>query len=305
MRMVPNRMPAVIALMTSEPSQRPPAIAWTVSNSGRAMPGALVDMGDASARDRATNTRVTPSLSIAGLHATAAPGPWSGGARGAIEWAASLGFRRVHLDAAAPGLRARGLDRSARRDLGATLKRHGLGLTGMDLWVPGEHYADPATTDRAAGALLGAIELAGEVSTLAGAGTAVVSITLPEEPDATLIDAIAGAADRAGVVVEDHTARGEPVAGAGVIHPGFDTGREVLRGGKPNKTFSRVASSLASLRLNDADDTGRRPLGRGRLEVGMLRALHETLAPDIPIVTDLRGLSDPAVGARAALDALS
>ncbi|USN99591.1 MAG: hypothetical protein H6810_02695 [Phycisphaeraceae bacterium] len=244
---------------------------------------------------------MTPSLSIAGLHAV--EGPWSAGPREAIDWAASLGFSSVHLDAAAPGLRARDLDRSARRDLAATLRRNDLGFTGLDLWIPAEHYAEPATADRAAGALLGAIELASELNALCGGGLAVISTMLPEEAPESLTHAIAAKADQAGVAVEDFTPRETPTGLADTIRPGFDTAREIMRGGKPNKAFSRVASSLATLRLNDADDTGRKALGKGRVEVAMIRALHETLAASTPVVTDLRGLADPAAGARAALDA--
>ncbi len=253
----------------------------------------------------ATNSRMMFALSIAGLHN--APGPGRGGSRALIEWAAAIGYRAIALDAAAPDVRARALGRSARRDLAATIRRCGLAPAGLDLWIPPEHFASPATEDRAASALLDAIGLASELVPLArgapgaGGGRAVVSVTLPDDPPASLIDAVAAAADAGGVVVEDYTADA-PAAG-GLIRPGFDTARCIMRGAKPGKPFAKLASDLATLRLNDADDTGRRALGGGRLDVEMMRALHATLTPTIPVVTDLRGLHDPAAGADAALRA--
>ena len=240
------------------------------------------------------------ALSIAGLHDT--PGPWRGGPRGPIEWAASAGYRAIVLDAAAPGVRARELGRSARRDLASTLRRCGLDLVGLDLWIPPGHFESSATADRAASALLDAIGLAADLAALApavGTGRVVVSISLPDDPPAVLIDAAAAAADAGGVLVEDYAADA-PAAG-GVIRPGFDTARCIMGGGKPGKPFAKIAADLATLRLNDADDTGRRPLGDGRLDVDMMRALHATLTPTIPVVTDLRGLRDPETGADAAL----
>ena len=231
------------------------------------------------------------ALSIAGVHNP--PGSRGGGVRAAVDWAASLGFGALQLDAAAPGVRARELGRSARRDLAATLRRRGLALTGLDLWIPPEHYTSPETGDRAAGALLAAIDLAAELGPLAGSRGVVVSVTLPEDPGGGLLDAIAARADAGGVLVEDFTS--EPPGG--VIRPGFDTSRHLLRGEKPGRAFARSASALATLRLNDADDTGRRALGRGLLDIEMMRALHATLTPTIPVITDLRGRIDPATGA--------
>lgn len=245
---------------------------------------------------------MTISLSIAGLHAHAAGGPWRAGPRSAIEWAASLGFRSIQLDATAPGLRPRELDRSARRDLAATLRRHGLGLTGLDLWIPREHFADPATSERALEALSGAIGLASELAGLCSAGGVVVSAMLPADVPELLSATIAERAGAAGALVEDHTRREPPEEAGGPVRPGLDTARVILRGDEPGTRFAQFAASLASLRLNDADDTGRRPVGRGRLEIGTMRALHTTLTPSLAVVTDLRGLADPALGAAAAID---
>lgn len=122
------------------------------------------------------------SLSIAGLHASPLDGPWSRGVRSAIGWVAGVGFRSVHLDAAAPEIRARDLDRSGRRDLAAAVRRASLGFTGLDLWIPAEHFEPGEHADRAHAALLGAIDLAADLRGLVPTGDvsrAVVSVTLP------------------------------------------------------------------------------------------------------------------------------
>jgi sugar phosphate isomerase/epimerase len=238
------------------------------------------------------------SLSIAGLHDAETDGPWRAAPRAVIEWASGLDFRALHLDASAPGLRPRELDRSARRDLAATLRRSGLGFTGVDLWIPPAHYEDPARSDRALGALAGAIAFAGELGALLGVRGAGVCVTLPAEPDGSLRRMLSEQGDRAGVVIEDH-GTGEPGGLSPPFAPGFDSARAVLRGEKPEEALARLASVLRSLRLNDADDTGRRPLGRGRVDLDAMLALHATLAPSLPIVTDLRGLHDPGLGAEA------
>lgn len=242
------------------------------------------------------------SLSIAGLHEHESPGPWSAGPRDAIDWVAEIGFRAVHLDAAAPGLRARELGRSARRDLAASIRRNALGFTGLDLWIPPRHFEDPATAERAADALLGAVGLASALASLLGLGGVVVSVTLPPGLSEGTRSDFAEHADRAGVLIEDFTPTGEQADEApGVIRPGLDTARLVMRGERPEDTLPRLAGSIPTFRLNDADDTGRRPLGRGIVDLATVRALHATLTPELPIVTDLRGLPDPTVAAVAAL----
>ena len=100
------------------------------------------------------------SIAIAGLDA--GPGhPWSrpgGGVdpRRAIEWVAgfvaSHGVRSIQLDVTMPEVRPRDLDRSGRRDLAALLRRCGLSISGLDLFIPPEHFSDAASEERAVGA---------------------------------------------------------------------------------------------------------------------------------------------------------
>ena len=83
--------------------------------------------------------------------------------RGALAAASRLGFRAVTISAARAGLRPRELDRSARRGLAAELRRLELHCTGIDLFLPREHYQRSEHVDRAIAAATGAIELADDL----------------------------------------------------------------------------------------------------------------------------------------------
>ena len=130
-------------------------------------------------------------------------------ARGLLGWVSGLGFRAVALDATHPELRARTLDRSSRRDIAASLKRIQLCLAGVDVFVPAGHFADAEHSDRAAAAVLRAIELAHDLSALGAGERPTVCVDLPDTPVEGVVSAIAGEAERHGVVVatlrEGHT----------------------------------------------------------------------------------------------------
>lgn len=260
------------------------------------------------------------SLSVAGLHASALDGPWARGVRAAIGWCASVGYRGIQLDASASEIRPRAIDRSARRDLAASVRRAGLGFTGLDLWIPPEHFSAGEHADRAHAALLGAIGLAADLRGLVPSGSAsapaVVSAAFPD--DYAGRGEVLAQADAVGVLVEDFGvgATAPPSESAandggvdegrahGSIRPGIDTARLIMRSQPPGKTFAKLSKSAATLRVNDADDTGRREMGKGQLDVSTLLALHATLTPGLPIVTDLRGIEHPDRGARAAIDVI-
>lgn len=122
-------------------------------------------------------------------------------ARGLIGWVNSMGYRAIALDGTHPELRARSLDRSARRDLAASLKRSQLGLSGIDVFVPAKHFADREHADRATAAVYGAIELARELGSLGAGSHAVVCFALPDEPMEGVDSEIAAQAERFGVTV--------------------------------------------------------------------------------------------------------
>ncbi len=111
-----------------------------------------------------------------------------GDARDRIEAARRLGCRAVHLDAML--LKPRDLDRSARRDLAAYLRRAELAVTGWDLIIPAAHWADPARVDRAVAATLAAIDLADEIRRLwaDAAGVVCIDALEAEDPRGTLLD---------------------------------------------------------------------------------------------------------------------
>ena len=127
--------------------------------------------------------------------------------REALAWLSASGYRGVQLSATDPATRPRELDRSARRDLAATLARHELACSGLDFLIPSSHYIEPEHQQRAVDALFAAIELAANlrvhlaaVGGARGVGVPVV-VQCPDEIDATLVAVIESAASREGVPV--------------------------------------------------------------------------------------------------------
>lgn len=225
-----------------------------------------------------------------------------------IAWAGDAGFAAVQLDATAPSVRPRELDRSARRDLGATMRRRGLACSGVDLFIPPAHLLAPAHADRAISALLGAIELAAQLASLTG-GTPVLSTRLPREAEArSAIDAVAEHAMAHAVRVADHawppddsTPPGSPI---GV---GLDPAAMFLADASidPAAAASRLKERVASARLTDLDADGRVPPGEGRLDELAFGVALATGSYSGHLVLDLRGLRRQAGVARDALDRLA
>jgi sugar phosphate isomerase/epimerase len=232
------------------------------------------------------------AVSLAGLNR----GPDApSGPRAAIDWAVLAGFKAVQLDAMAPGLRPRELDRSARRDLAAILRRGGLPLTGLDLWIPPEHLLDPAKAERAMEAILRAVELGADlVRHSAGPAFAAISVVLPEGLAADIASQLARAADHAGVRIADHAIKAAGVEG---IHRGVDPAMQLLAGQDPALVAARAGAALASARLSDASLTGRVQPGSsgGRLDLVAYIASLSVAGYGRPIILDPRGLSAQAV----------
>ncbi|MCE7975432.1 MAG: hypothetical protein DYG92_14100 [Leptolyngbya sp. PLA1] len=209
-----------------------------------------------------------------------------GEAKAALRGAAELGYRAVQLDGAAPGMRARELDRSGRRDLAAMMRRLGLGLAGVDLWVPTEHFAPGPHTERAVHAVICALELVGELATMAG-GRAVVSVSMGAGAAADAKVALREAEERAGARLADH--QWPPAAGCGV---GIDPAAVMLAGGEPATEVLRLAEAPAAARLSDLGPVGRVPAGRGKLDVMGYEVALVTRGYVSPVVLDVRGLAD-------------
>lgn len=244
------------------------------------------------------------SLSLAGLAPD--PGaPWAAGPRAAIEWCAKAGFRAIQLDAAAAGIRPRELDRSARRDIAAVLRRGQLVLSGLDLWIPPEHLTDPSRSGRAIEAIAQAVELSSELTRLGAGPAAVVSVVLPPTLSDEAKRGIANHAEQHGARIADHTlpaATTAPQPGS-PIGIGLDPAALLLAGQDPAQTAARAGPALAAARLSDATMVGRAAWGQpgGRLDLTAYLAALAVGGYCRPLVLDLRGLHDQARAARDAI----
>jgi sugar phosphate isomerase/epimerase len=264
------------------------------------------------------------TVSLAGLERDPVA-PWAGGPRAAIEWAAAVGARAVQLDATAAGVRARDLDRSGRRDLASLLRRLQLTFSGLDLWIPPEHFLDPGRADRALAAAQGAVELAADLARLIdGSPPPQVSLILPDSPPAGLSEAITAAAVSRGARIADYAIReiasGQPASAApglvpgmpgptvaahpaqvsadSPIGPGLDPAALILAGRDPAAAAARAGAALVSARLSDASMTGRTVPGQGRLDMAAYLASLSVAGYARPLVLDLRGLPNQDAAAR-------
>lgn len=246
--------------------------------------------------------RPTLSLGFAGLSL-----PTGADLRGLLETAAAAGFLGVQPDATATDLRARDLDRSARRDIAALLRRNELALTGLDLLIPPGHFADAARADRALAAVVGGIELAADLARLSGSGQAILCLVLGDgaAPGPEVLTPIVSRAETCGVVLAD---LGPAWAAAADPHPrsplgaAIDPASILSRGGDPATAASRAGAAIVQARFSDWSGVARCEPGRGRLdELGYLVALS-TAGYSRPLVLDLRGVADAASASRRVLD---
>lgn len=247
-------------------------------------------------------THDTPGGSVPELSLSLASFAVGRGPRERIGAAAELGYRSITLDAKTPGLRARELDRSARRDLAATFRRAELRLAGVDLWIPEEHLRDPTQIDRAIAVGLGTIDLIAELASLTLADP-IVNMVLPADGSSDARRSVAAAADAAGVQIADHH---WPITDSpeGSIGVGLDPVVALMNKADPVALAS--STSLLSARLAGLGDAAIRvPIDAptNRLDLLSYRAAL-SLAPMLrTLVVDVRGLTDAHAGAVAALDA--
>ncbi len=239
-------------------------------------------------------THKNRSLALAGLDA-ARPDPRQG-----IRLAVERAVPAIQLDAMHPMTRPRELDRSARRDLAAMLRRAGLRCSGIDLWIPPEHFIDPARADLAISAAESALIAAGEIASLTS-GDPVLCVTLPrEDGDTSVAQTLSAAAQRAGAVVADHT--WPPLENQGSEHLaiGFDPAGVVASGesGDLHSLLARAAPRLRAARLSDMGPAGRVEPGSGRLDLLQYQVAVATSGFDGDLVIDLRAIRDQ----EAALD---
>ncbi len=234
------------------------------------------------------------SVSAAGYRDPKARSP-----REIIDAIGELAVRGIALDATAPGMRPRELGRSARRDLAASLRRHELELTGLDLWIPPEHFAHPVHAQRALEATTRALEMASELASLVGSRSrAVVSVVMAEETEQDMLRALGAAAQRVGATLADHRLRddmGVLPAGVGV---GVDPVFSLMDGGSPGMSVTAAGARLASARLSDANAMGRCAVGANGGKLDLRGYAGALIVSGLAWVTlDVRDLPD---GARAA-----
>ena len=207
----------------------------------------------------------------------------------------------VTRDARTPGLRARERDRSARRDLAATLKRAELGLAGIDLWIPASHFVEAEHIDRAVAVGVGTIDLAAELASLS-AGDAVVHLTLPDEGGDAAARALAAAAETAGVQLADH--RWPMRSWEGPIAAGLDPAVALME--KADPVSAATSGSLVSARVSSLGDAAMRvalDAHGSRLDVAAYRASLSLSPLLLTLVTDVRGVHDAKAAALSALNA--
>lgn len=210
-----------------------------------------------------------------------------------------LGIAGVQWPAMRGGLRPRELDASGRRDLQSTLRRHELSMSGVDLWIPPEHFGDPSRVDRAVAAVEESIRFAAEF------GRCPVSLRLPAAPgDAeasqeTAFAAIGAIAERHGVAIADHAV---PIAKREGIAIGLDPVAWLAAGHDPAAIAIEHGGAIAAARLADLDRGGlRTPVGdaiEGRLDVVRYRVGLEVAGVRRLVVIDPRQWSDPIAGVR-------
>lgn len=230
--------------------------------------------------------------------------------RAVLAWLSKSGARGVRIDATTAGIRPRELDRSGRRDLGALLRRTELTFAGVDLFIPPEHFAKPDAADRAVSAVLGAIDLAADLSQLAiGAivtrlisnSPSSVSVVLPTTLAPDMLAAITDHATSRGVLLANHAwPIQDSVADVEqLIGIGLDPATAFASGADPVSIAAQLGIRLACARLSDLAGsntigTSRVVPGTGRLDLNAYLATLSTIGYETHAILDLTGLRDPA-----------
>jgi len=239
------------------------------------------------------------------IRLAAAIEPLGMSAREALPKLQRMGVRGVQWPAAAAGLRPRELDRGARRDLQAVLRRLELELSGVDLPIPPEHFGDVARVDRAVAAAEEAIRFAAEF------GRVPVSMRWPAsrgdsnaEAEAA-VAALLAVAERRGVRFADETVP-PPTSGPDreIVGLGLDPVALLAAGIDPAAVALERGPEIVATRLGDLDAAGVRvpPGAGGRLDVVRYRVSLEIAGFDGFAIIDPRQWSDPRGGVAAAAE---
>lgn len=252
------------------------------------------------------------AATVAPLVDAGAAGGEGAALREAIGWMAALGLRGVQFSAALPATRPRELDRSARRDLAATLARHELLCSGIDLFIPPAHFTDATLVNRAVDAIEGAIGLASDL------GRVPLTAPIPLEGAAEVRAALAECALRLGVTLLEPVTTGGS-AGAARPEPPFratvDTAAVLAAGGDPVAVIAGLGSALGGVRVVDLFRSGLRgPIlerGESRLDAHALRTALDLAQPSAALcdgaarvmpVLDARQWTSPREGVAASAE---
>lgn len=240
------------------------------------------------------------AIAVAGLPARGGA-PWGVTTPEAAAWIRDQRVRGLALDAARPDCRARDLGRSARRDLAAMLRRTELELAGIDLFIPPEHYTDPARSERAFETVEQTAILAGELARLVGGRSRpLVSLTLPTSLPEHERAGLTAIFEQHGAIGADHTPDApHPSAWLGT---GIDPAACFLAGADPASLAARAG--VVALRLSNLNATGRCAVNAegGRLDLPAYTGA--TLTSDLRwMIADTRGVGDPRRGVNAAVQA--
>ncbi len=255
------------------------------------------------------------AVAVAGLPPRAGV-PWGVSTPEAAAWIRDRRVRGLALDASRTDCRARDLGRSARRDLAAMLRRTELELTGIDLFIPPEHYADPARSQRAFETVQQTAMLAVEITRLVGGRSrALVSITLPASLPNHERQALVAMFEKYGAIGADHTPHGSqdapspaslpiPPTSSGVwlaLPSGIDPAAHLLAGHDPVAAASRPG--IAALRLSALNATGRCPINAEGARPDIAAYAAAALTTDQRWITaDTRGCAEPGKATQSALD---
>lgn len=209
--------------------------------------------------------------------------------KAAIECVADLRVRFAQIGVTSAGLRPRDLDRSARRDLLAALRRRELEPSGLDAWIPPAHFDDAALVDRAANAMEEIIALAGDL------GRVPVSLHMP--PHDEIASRLIERAQRLGVPLADHAI---PATGREGCGTGVDPAAHLSQDLDPIAAVHAAGARLAAARLVDLSRSGMRSaVGSGRENRLDVRAYKVALSVNgyrRPVVIDARQWGDPLRG---------
>ena len=221
--------------------------------------------------------------------------------REALAWVSRSGYRGVQLSAAEPGMRPRDLSASARRDFAATLARHELVCSGIDLFLPASHLTDPQHATRAFDAIEAALEFAALL------GRAPLTLPLGPREECELRAPIGAVAERLGVRVLLPTVEAAEVAAlAEPFAASVDCASVLAAGARPEELVARCGAHLGGVRIVDLWRSGLRgPIGEpreSRLDALALRIAVETAGFRGLSLMDARQWLQPRQGLEQALE---